>query len=412
MKLINNFLGLAIIVLLTSCIKPKDFTESNINIIPKPAELHLQKGFFEFTTNTQIVVTNAFQEKIAKQFSEKMNSAAGFNLQIVAQAPSNNFIQFLTNSQLANEAYELSSNSNFITISASGNSGFMYGLETLKQLLPSAIESSKIVVNQNWIVPNVDVNDQPRFKWRGLHLDVARHFFQKDYIKQTIDRLAMYKMNVLHLHLVDDQGWRIEIKKYPKLTEVGAFRLDQEDAHWNGRRVTTAEDEPTYGGFYTQEDIKEIVAYATAKGVEVVPEIEMPAHVMSAIASYPELSCFENPIGVPSGGVWPITEIYCAGKESTFNFLENVLLEVMELFPSKYIHVGGDEATKTNWAKCQHCLKRMKDNGLADVNELQSYFMKRMERFIASHDRKLIGWDEIIEGGLAPEATVMSWRGF
>jgi hexosaminidase len=412
MKLFNKVLLLVLISTITSCSKSKVFTESDIHIIPKPAELHVQKGFFEFTTNTQIVVTNDFQQKIANQFSEKMNSAAGFNLQIVAQAPNDNFIHFLTNSQLTNEAYELSVTSNSITISASGNVGFMYGLETLKQLLPAAIESSTIVINQHWIVPNVEVKDQPRFKWRGLHLDVARHFFQKDYIKQTIDRLAMHKMNVLHLHLVDDQGWRIEIKKYPKLTEVGAFRLDQEDAHWDGRRVTTAEDKATFGGFYTQEDIKEIVAYATAKGVEVVPEIEMPAHVMSAIASYPELSCFENPIGVPSGGVWPITEIYCAGKESTFNFLEDVLLEVMELFPSKYIHVGGDEATKTNWAKCPHCLKRMKDNGLTDVNELQSYFMKRIERFIVSHDRKLIGWDEIIEGGLAPEATVMSWRGF
>src|SRR5690606_28139878 len=212
--------------------------------------------------------------------------------------------------------------------------------------------------------------------------------------------------------LVDDQGWRIEIKKYPKLTEIGGFRNDQEDSHRDGRRVTTPEDDATYGGFYTQEDIKEIVAYAQSKGVRVVPEIEMPAHVMSAIAAYPELSCFETPIGVPSGGVWPITEIYCAGKESTFEFLENVLLEVMELFPSEYIHVGGDEATKTNWEKCPHCQKRMKDEGLASVDELQSYFIKRMERFIASHDRKLIGWDEILEGGLAPEATVMSWRGF
>ncbi|MCB0450442.1 MAG: family 20 glycosylhydrolase, partial [Confluentibacter sp.] len=317
----------------------------------------------------------------------------------------------IVDKSLNDEAYELIVNSDNITIKAKSYSGFLYAMETIRQLLPVDIESNTVLKNTDWIIPNLTINDEPRFKWRGLHLDVARHFFKKEYIKQTIDMLAMHKMNVFHFHLVDDQGWRIEIRKYPKLTSVGAWRLDQEDAHWDGRRVTTPEDEATYGGFYTQEDIKEIVAYAKTKGVQVVPEIEMPAHVMSAIAAYPELSCTETPIGVPSGGVWPITEIYCAGKETTFEFLENVLLEVIELFPSKYIHVGGDEATKTNWAKCPHCQNRMKTEGLKNVEELQSYFIKRMERFISTHDRKLIGWDEILEGGLAPQATVMSWRG-
>ena len=223
--------------------------------------------------------------------------------------------------------------------------------------------------------------------------------------------MAMLKMNVLHFHLVDDQGWRIEIKKYPKLTEVGAWRVDQEDKHWDGRYTPAADEKGTYGGFYTQEELKELVAYAATKNIEVIPEIEMPAHVSSAIAAYPELSCHERPIGVPSGGVWPITDIYCAGKENTFQFLENVLTEVMDIFPSKYIHVGGDEATKTNWKACPHCNKRMKVEGLKNAEELQSYFIKRMERFINSKGKKLIGWDEILEGGIAPEATVMSWRG-
>ncbi|UMB55273.1 glycoside hydrolase family 20 protein [Lutibacter sp. A64] len=411
MKLIKTFLLVLLLAAIASCSKPKVFVESDIHIIPKPMELDLQQGVFEFTENTQIVVTNAFQKEIAKQFSDKIGLAIGFNLQIIEEVPSENYIQFLTNSELENEAYQLSINSNKIIVSASSNNGFLYGLETLKQLLPVEIESKELVSTIDWIVPAVEIKDQPRFKYRGLHLDVSRHFFKKEYIKKTIDRLTMHKMNVLHLHLVDDQGWRIEIKKYPKLTEVGAFRLDQEDLHWDARRVTTAEDEATYGGFYTQEDIKEIVAYATANGIEVIPEIEMPAHVMSAIASYPELSCFETPIGVPSGGVWPITEIYCAGKENTFEFLENVLLEVMELFPSKYIHIGGDEATKTNWTKCPHCQKRMQTEGLENVEELQSYFVKRMEKFINSKGKNLIGWDEILEGGLAPRATVMSWRG-
>ena len=411
MKPIKTFLIALLIATVASCSKSKVFVESDIHIIPKPMELELQEGVFEFTKNTKIVVTNAFQKELAKQFNHKIGVAIGFNLQIVEEVSSENCIQFLVNSKLKNEAYELSINSNKIIVSAGSNNGFLYGLETLKQLLPVEIESSKKVTDVAWLIPAVEIKDAPRFQYRGLHLDVSRHFFKKEYIKKTIDRLLMHKMNVLHLHLVDDQGWRIEIKKYPKLTEIGAFRLDQEDLHWDGRRVTTPDDEATYGGFYTQEDIKEIVAYATAKGIEVIPEIEMPAHVMSAIASYPELSCFETPIGVPSGGVWPITEIYCAGKDSTFEFLENVLLEVIELFPSKYIHIGGDEATKTNWAKCPHCKKRMQTEGLKSVEELQSYFVKRMEKFINSKGKSLIGWDEILEGGLAPEATVMSWRG-
>ena len=262
-----------------------------------------------------------------------------------------------------------------------------------------------------WILPNIVIKDAPRYKWRGLMLDVSRHFFDKEYIKEVISNLSMHKMNVLHLHLVDDQGWRIEIKKYPKLTEKGAWRVDQESAAWNGRRETTADEKGTYGGFLTQEDLREIVAYGQSLNVEIIPEIEMPAHVSSAIASYPELSCFEKPIGVPSGGLWPITDIYCAGKESTFKFLEDVLTEVMDIFPSQYIHIGGDEATKTNWDICPHCQKRIKEEGLKDSHELQSYFITRIEKFINSKGKKLMGWDEILEGGLAPNATVMSWRG-
>ena len=414
MKSFNKFLVVAFSALIAACQTPKEakvFTESDIKIIPKPAHLQLQQGVFEFNDDTQLVISNASQKDATSILLDKFKNAAGWTLEVSEKAPKNNFVAFIVDEKLNDEAYQLDVNSDNITIKSKSYSGFLYGIESIRQLLPTDIESKSVVRNAEWVIPNLTIKDEPRFKWRGLHLDVARHFFKKEYIKQTIDMLAMHKMNVFHFHLVDDQGWRIEIKKYPKLTSVGAWRLDQEDAHWDGRRVTTPQDEATYGGFYTQEDIKEIVAYAKTKGVQVVPEIEMPAHVMSAIAAYPELSCTETPIGVPSGGVWPITEIYCAGKESTFEFLENVLLEVIELFPSEYIHVGGDEATKTNWAKCPHCQKRMKTEGLKNVEELQSYFIKRMERFISTHDRKLIGWDEILEGGLAPEATVMSWRG-
>ncbi|OMQ11636.1 family 20 glycosylhydrolase [[Flexibacter] sp. ATCC 35103] len=389
----------------------KIYTDKDIHIIPKPNQLLLQSGTFEFSKNTVFVANTDFQKDISNALISKFQIAAGFSPVLGTKAPQRNFIQFKVDPAFHKEAYKLDVINNSITITANGNAGFIYGLETIRQLLPVAIESKYAVTSEKWQIPNVTITDEPRFKWRGLMLDLSRHFFDKNYIMETIDRLAMHKMNVLHLHLVDDQGWRIEIKKYPKLTEVGAWRVDQENVSWNARLTTNPDEKGTYGGFFTQEELKEIVKYAATKNIEVIPEIEMPAHVSSAIASYPELACFDQRIGVPSGGLWPITDIYCAGKETTFEFLQNVIDEVITIFPSKYIHIGGDEATKTNWEKCPHCQKRMKDNGLKDVHELQSYFVKRMEKYINSKGKKVIGWDEILEGGLAPEATVMSWRG-
>lgn len=389
----------------------KTYTEKDIQIIPKPNQLLLQTGTFEFSKNTVFVANTDFQKEISNALISKFQVAAGFSPVLGVKAPQRNFIQFKADPTFHKEAYKLEVNNANITITANGNAGFIYGLETIRQLLPVAIESKYAITSEKWQIPNVTITDEPRFKWRGLMLDLSRHFFDKNYILATIDRLAMHKMNVLHLHLVDDQGWRIEIKKYPKLTEVGAWRVDQENLSWNARLTTNPDEKGTYGGFFTQEELKEIVKYAATKNIEVIPEIEMPAHVSSAIASYPELACFDQRIGVPSGGLWPITDIYCAGKENTFEFLQNVLDEVMTIFPSKYIHIGGDEATKTNWNKCPHCQKRMKDLGLKNTNELQSYFVKRIEKYINSKGKKVIGWDEIVEGGLAPEATVMSWRG-
>ena len=411
-KILFQRLGVFLLVLAVGCGEESKtiFTENDINIVPKPLEMKLNQGAFRFTKDTKLVAAND-QTQVFEVLQNKFVSAAGWNLGVVNTAPSSNFVQLSTDVSLPEEAYNLKVTENQVIIYASGHNGFLYGLETIRQLLPVAIESKNVVSNMNWDIPNVEIKDSPRFKWRGFMLDVSRHFFDKDYVMETIDQLALLKMNTLHLHLVDDQGWRIEIKKYPKLTEVGGFRVDQEDKPWNARPTPELGKETTYGGFYTQEDIKEIVAYAESRGITVVPEIEMPAHVMSAIAAYPELSCFQKPIMVPSGGVWPITEIYCPGKETTFEFLENVLLEVMELFPSRYIHVGGDEATKTNWEKCPDCKKRIQEEGLETVEELQSYFIRRMERFLSSKGRTLLGWDEILEGGLAPGATVMSWRG-
>ncbi|MEQ8418636.1 MAG: family 20 glycosylhydrolase [Arenibacter algicola] len=411
-KILFQGLGVFLLVLAVGCGEESKtiFSENDINIVPKPLEMKLNQGAFRFTKDTKLVAAND-QTQVFEVLQNKFVSAAGWNLGVVNTAPSSNFVQLSTDVSLPEEAYNLKVTENQVIIYASGHNGFLYGLETIRQLLPVSIESKNVVSNMNWDIPNIEIKDSPRFKWRGFMLDVSRHFFDKDYVMETIDQLALLKMNTLHLHLVDDQGWRIEIKKYPKLTEVGGFRVDQEDKPWNARPTPELGKETTYGGFYTQEDIKEIVAYAESRGITVVPEIEMPAHVMSAIAAYPELSCFQKPIMVPSGGVWPITDIYCPGKETTFEFLENVLLEVMELFPSRYIHVGGDEATKTNWEKCTDCKKRIQEEGLETVEELQSYFIRRMERFLSSKGRTLLGWDEILEGGLAPGATVMSWRG-
>lgn len=417
LKAINKFFTgilLLVVLLALGCEAKKEYLPNDgkaSTLIPQPESIKWGHGYFEFTEDTRFVFDLQSIDTPFMLLGSMFQKAVGWNLKIEGQKPKRNYIVFKESPELSEEAYLLTVNSTDIQIEASSYAGFIYAQESLRQLLPVAIEGKERAKEAVWRIPCLELKDGPRFKWRGLMLDLSRHFFEKEYVFKTIERLAYLKMNTLHLHLVDDQGWRIQIKKYPKLTEVGAFRVDQEDKHWNARSTPKPNEKGTYGGFFTKDDIMEIVSYAAKYGIVVVPEIEMPAHVMSAIASYPYLSCFETPIGVPSGGVWPITDIYCAGKESTFEFLENVLLEVMELFPSQYIHIGGDEATKTNWEKCPHCRSRIKEGGLANVEELQSYFIKRIEKFVGSHGRTLIGWDEILEGGLAPRATVMSWRG-
>lgn len=406
---------LLVLLVISSCSSPtyKTFTKDEVNIVPKPNKILLGKESFSFNQSTKFVIESTLQEAAAIELSQRFKLAANWDIEVAVQndKPSGNFIQFVSKPKLPQDAYELSVEKSKVSIYASGFGGFLYGVETIRQLLPVEIESNSVQEGVEWIIPTINIEDAPRFSWRGLMVDVSRHFFPKEDIKKVIDGLALHKMNVFHWHLVDDQGWRIEIKKYPKLTEFGAWRVDHEDKHWGARPRAEHTEKGTYGGYYTQEDIKEIVAYAKSKNIQVVPEIEMPAHVSSAVAAYPELSCYGKEISVPSGGLWPITDIYCAGRENTFEFLENVLSEVMELFPSTYIHIGGDEATKTNWKTCEHCQARMKSEGLASEEELQSYFIKRMEQFISSKGRVLIGWDEILEGGLAPGATVMSWRG-
>ena len=397
--------------------KEVKFTENDIYIIPQPKKLALlNKDNFWFNKQTAIVSDIAFVEA-AELFAEQFKKASGFELSMQASGVTTNYIALVVDKSLPKEGYTLVVEPERISITAADYNGALYALETLRLLLPKEFESPT-PVQTDWVVPAIVITDAPQYPWRGLMLDVSRHFFSKEYILKTLDRMAMLKLNTFHFHLVDNEGWRIEIKKYPKLTEVGAWRVDQEDKLWDERTSNPADafDNPAsapkkYGGFYTQEDIKEIVAYAAARGITVIPEIEMPAHVMSAIAAYPELSCHKRPIGVPSGAVWPNIDIYCAGQEESFTFLEDVLTEVMALFPSKYIHIGGDEADHTEWEKCPKCQQRIKDNHLKDVHELQSYFIKRIDKFLVSKGRVLVGWDEIMDGGLANDAVVMNWRG-
>jgi hexosaminidase len=349
---------------------------------------------------------------VALQLAEYLRPATGYELPVIDGPGGDIFLTVDDSVRWKPGEYSLTVGKKRISLSAGTPEGLFLGIQTIMQLLPPQIYGRTVVTGRKWMMPCVKVTDYPRFAWRGMHLDVSRHFFDTEFIKRYIDILAMHKMNVFHWHLVDDQGWRIEIRKYPLLTEVGAWRVDREDQPWNSREAMKPGEKATYGGYYTQDEIREVVAYAAKKYITVIPEIEMPAHVGSALASYPELSCTGGPFTVPPGGVWPITDIYCAGKEETFSFIEDVLTEVMELFPSEYIHIGGDEADKTEWKRCPHCQARMRKEGLRDESELQSYFVRRVEGFLSSRGRKLIGWDEILQGGLAPEATVMSWQGF
>ena len=410
-KVLSHLLILALACLLLSCKPYKTFTESELSLIPQPQKMTLGKSSFQFNKGTQLVTESIEQKLIAARFAELMGKPTGWKLDIVVGGDEgSNQVYFKTEPMMEPEGYSLEVSQKRIEIKAAKPAGFFYALQTLRQLLPPEIESAQKKQNVEWLVPVVSISDYPAFKWRGFMLDVSRHFFPKEDVLRMIDNLAIHKINTLHLHLVDDQGWRIEIKKYPKLTEVGAWRVDHEDKNWNSRPKQQMGEKATYGGFYTQDDIREMVTYAQSRFITIVPEIEMPAHVTSALAAYPHLSCTGGPFTVLPGGIWPVTDIYCAGKDSTFLFLEDVLSEVIDLFPSKYIHIGGDEATKVQWEKCPYCKKRLKAEGLKDMNELQSYFIKRIEKFIHSKGRVLLGWDEIIEGGLPEEATVMSWR--
>ncbi|HOW24429.1 MAG TPA: family 20 glycosylhydrolase [Bacteroidales bacterium] len=395
-----------------------------ISVIPQPLVTESGSGCFHIRPETRILVggDDPSLSQDADYLAGFLEGVAGFRLQVSGGKSEedgdlmikNTILLMLDESQksLGEEGYDLLVEEKGIRIKANATAGIFYGIQTLLQLLPSEIFDNQVISEKKWIVPAVHIMDRPRYSWRGMHLDVSRHFFPLDFVKRYIDLIAMHKMNVFHWHLTDDNGWRIEIEKYPLLTEVAAWRVDREDQPWGERTPPAPGEKATYGGYYSQEEIREIVEYARLRHILVVPEIEMPGHSCEVFAAYPQLSCRGERLFVRPGSYWPNNDIYCAGNDSAFTFIEDVLTEVMELFPSPYIHIGGDEADKTQWKKCPKCQKRIRDEGLNNEHELQSYFVKRVERFLNEHGRQLIGWDEILEGGLAPEATVMSWRGF
>ena len=376
---------------------------NTISIIPKPTHITQSEGTFILNDSTKIIIGNHPHQLsiLAEQCAKKLRQVTGYALEVEKTQQKKNVIILRLEQKLkrlGKEGYQLKVTEQSIILTASSPNGIFYGIQTLYQLLPPEIEKNSHVSDVKWLIPCVIIEDKPRFQWRGMHLDVGRHFAPTEFIKKYIDLLASYKMNTFHWHLTEDQGWRIEIKKYPKLTEIGS------------KRKETMGDSTPYGGFYTQEEIREIVKYAEERFINIVPEIEMPGHSLAALTAYPELSCTGGPFEV--GTTWGVFEdVYCAGNENTFKFLKDVLTEVINLFPGKFIHIGGDECPKERWKQCQKCQARIKKNKLGNEHRLQSYFIQRIERFLRSKGKRLVGWDEILEGGLAPGATVMSWRG-
>ncbi|QAA82412.1 beta-N-acetylhexosaminidase [Aequorivita sp. H23M31] len=379
---------------------------SEIVLIPKPQQMEIHNGTFTIDKNTSFYFEPQF-EIAGNFFNEFLQKGAGFKLPSKSKKKAQIIIE--KDGNQPSEGYFLDISDSKINIKASDASGAFYAIQTLRQLLPTSLERplSAGEENSTLSVPQLTITDFPKFQYRGMHLDVARHFFDKEFVKKYIANLAMLKMNKFHWHLTEDQGWRIEIKKYPELTSKGAFREETRIGHYEDKPIRY--DGKRYGGFYTQEDIKEVIAFAKTQNITIIPEIEMPGHAQAAISAYPELGCTGEQI--PVATTWGVFEDIFCPKEETFTFLENVLTEVMDLFPGEYIHIGGDEAPKLRWKNCAHCQQLIKEKNLKNEDGLQSYFIHRIEEFVNSNGKKIIGWDEILEGGLAPNATVMSWRG-
>lgn len=391
----------------TSCGESVTETKSynqGINIIPMPDMMTTTEGQFKLTNKTVLYAQDAEAKTVAEFFATKLRTSTGYSLPVNTAPAGQGGINLAINPGLDTneEGYTLEVTPEVIYVQGKTARGLFYGMQSLMQLFPAEVESPVKVNGIAWTAPAVTIKDEPRFEYRGIMLDPCRHFMPVEYVKKYLDVIALFKINTMHWHLTDDQGWRIEIKKYPKLTEIGSKRVEGEGYE--------------YGGYYTQEEIKEVVAYAAERFIDVIPEIEVPGHEMAAIAAYPELSCKGEP--VTPRIVWGVEDIVlCAGKDEVFEFFENVIEEVVPLFPGQYFHIGGDECPKRSWEKCPLCQKRIREEGLkADKHHtaeerLQSYFVQRIEKIVNKHGKKMIGWDEILEGGLAPTAIVMSWQG-
>ena len=385
-------------------------------VIPLPQEMDVRPGVFTLARTTMIRTDPASTE-IGRSLAERIRQATGYRLVTgsndqFAAATIVDGILLTTNQanpSLGAEGYELTVATNSIAIRALTQAGLFYGVQTLTQLLPTEIFAPTVVTNVNWQIPCVSIRDWPRFPWRGFMLDVSRHFFSKAEVKTVLDAMALHKLNTFHWHLTDDHGWRIAIKKYPKLTQIGAWR-DGVGFDFDRQSTSAYGPDGRYGGFYTQDDIREIVNYAAARHITIVPEIEMPGHATAALAAYPELSCTGGPFKpLLTAGIFD--GVYDPTKEETYHFLEGVLAEVAQLFPGPYIHVGGDEVPKATWKNSAACQALIKREGLKDEEELQGWFIRRIEKIISAHGKKMIGWSEILHGGLAPNAAVMDWIG-
>lgn len=415
MKVISKYLSLAALMLACAGGVNAQETTAKFPLIPYPVQLTAGEGSFSITAKTSIVTSNAFNTE-AYALKDLLRKGLGQPIE-VSKVKKAHAINLVYDASITTpEAYRMSVTKDQVVIRAKDPAGVFHAVETIRQLLPVGVEAG--VVQKQLSLPVVAIEDAPVYEWRGMHLDVSRHFFSVSYLKKFIDRMALYKMNKLHLHLTDDQGWRIEIKKYPLLTQAGAWRTfnnqdsacmkkakDNPDFVIDKEHIIQKDGKTLYGGFYTQDEMKGVVAYAAARHIDIVPEIDMPGHMMAAINSYPFLTCDgENKWGEL------FTKPICPCNETTFEFAENVFTEIMQIFPSKYIHIGGDEVDRTNWGKSDACKALMAKEGIKDLAGLHSYFINRMEKFFNSKGRKLIGWDEVIEGGISPTAIIMYWR--
>jgi hexosaminidase len=396
-----------------------------VSIIPQPVSMSRAEDAFVLYANLFIVTPdNKELKRLANDLAERLKLTTGNDVSLktgITPLDNSIFLTLSNDAAIPKEGYRLKVTHNNVSINAHDAAGIFYGIQTLYQLFPKEIEAGKIERN-DWSLPAVTIEDHPRFGWRGLMLDVSRHFFTVAQVKEYIDQMVKYKFNLLHLHLTDDQGWRIQIKSLPKLTEVGAWRVDKTGTFGKFSKPDPGEPK-TYGGFYTQEDIKEIVKYASDRFVNILPEIDIPGHSLAAVASYPELSCTPGTYSVNSGEqfmIWPgngqhfygtLDNTICPANEKSYEFIDKVFTEVAQLFPFGYIHMGGDETARNFWEKSDQIKALMKKENLKNLDEVQSYFVKRVEKIINSKGKKMIGWDEILEGGLAPNAAVMSWRG-